>query len=291
MLASSSTAARSPETNGAPQRGTVVALVGNPNTSKTTLFNALTGYRRHVANYLGVTVDVGRGSLRGASSPIEILDLPETYSLAAMSPDEMVVANVLNGRFEDRRRPDCILAIVDASNLQRNLYLLSQLLEVGLPVVVALNMVDIARSRGFGIDHESLSDRLGRKPVYLMGAAFCGLFAFPFFWLVETGDSLAIGTAIVLAMAVGHAAMYGPQAAFLSEMFGTRVRYTGASLGYQLASPFAGGLAPLIATALLAWAGGDSWPVAIYLAAVSLLTLVSVFLASETYRSDLSSGK
>ncbi|MCH7873378.1 MAG: ferrous iron transport protein B, partial [Planctomycetes bacterium] len=161
MLTSSSTAASTSDSDGAGQRGTVVALVGNPNTGKTTLFNALTGYRRHVANYPGVTVDVGRGSVRGASTPIEILDLPGTYSLAAMSPDEMVVANVLNGRFEDRRRPDCIVAIVDAANLQRNLYLLSQLLEVGLPIVVALNMVDIARSRGFKIDHESLSRRLG----------------------------------------------------------------------------------------------------------------------------------
>jgi MFS family permease len=94
------------------------------------------------------------------------------------------------------------------------------------------------------------SDRIGRRPVYLGGAVFLTLFAFPFFWLVDTRNTAAIWLAIGIGL-IGHAAMYGPQAAFFSELFGTHVRYSGASLGYQLASPLAGGLAPLIATALL----------------------------------------
>jgi MHS family shikimate/dehydroshikimate transporter-like MFS transporter len=132
----------------------------------------------------------------------------------------------------------------------------------------------------------ALSDRVGRRPVYLGGAVFLALFAFPFFWLVDTRQPLLITVAIVVGL-IGHAAMYGPQAAFFSELFSTRVRYTGASLGYQLASPFAGGLAPLIATALLKWANGAAWPVAVYLVGMALITLVSVGCAGETFRSEL----
>ena len=95
-----------------------------------------------------------------------------------------------------------------------------------------------------------------------------------------------VSKAITLGLA-GHSAMYGPQAAFFSELFGTRVRYTGASLGYQLASPLAGGLAPLIATALLQWSGGHPWPVAAYLVGMTLITVLSVWLAEETHRADL----
>jgi len=138
-----------------------VALVGNPNTGKTTLFNALTGYRRKVANYPGVTVDAGRGPIRGAAPPLELLDLPGTYSLAAVSPDEMLVSNVLCGRAAGHGQPDVILAIAEASNLRRSFYLISQLLEIGVPVVVALNMMDIARSRGIEIDAPALARRLG----------------------------------------------------------------------------------------------------------------------------------
>jgi MFS family permease len=134
----------------------------------------------------------------------------------------------------------------------------------------------------------ALSDRLGRRPVYLAGALSLGLFAFPFFWLVDSG----VPALIWLALAVGLtavAAMYGPQAAFFSELFGTQVRYSGTSLGSQLAAPLAGGLAPLIATALLGWSGGRPWPVALYLIGMVLITFVSVFLAVETAHTDLSS--
>ena len=122
--------------------------------------------------------------------------------------------------------------------------------------------------------------------MYLGGALFLAAFAFPFFWLVETRTTAGVWLAIAVGM-VGHAAMYGPQAAFLSELFGTRVRYTGASLGYQLAAPLSGGLAPLVATALLRWSDGDPWPVAVYLIGMAAVTVVSVSLAAETHRRGL----
>jgi MFS transporter, MHS family, shikimate and dehydroshikimate transport protein len=131
-----------------------------------------------------------------------------------------------------------------------------------------------------------LSDRVGRRPVYLGGAAALAAFAFPFFWMVDTASATWIGLAIVIGLIV-HAAMYAPQAAFFSELFGTEVRYTGASIGYQLASPLAGGVAPLISMALLGWSGGQSWPVAIYMIILATITLVSIWLAAETHRVQL----
>ncbi|HUG69382.1 MAG TPA: MFS transporter, partial [Pirellulaceae bacterium] len=131
-----------------------------------------------------------------------------------------------------------------------------------------------------------LSDHWGRRPVYLGGALFIILFAFPFFWLVNTQVNYLVWLAIILGLA-GHSAMYGPQAAFFSELFGTNVRYTGASLGYQVASPLAGGLAPLIATQLLAVGNGDPSLVAVYMIATGIITLVAVYLAGETYQTDI----
>lgn len=139
----------------------IVALLGNPNTGKTSLFNALTGFRRHVANYPGVTVEVATGPVRGAARPMQVVDLPGTYSLAAQSPDERVVAEILSGGGASGRPPDALVVVVDASNLQRNLYLVSQLLECRLPMVVALNMVDIAARRGISVDAKALAQRLG----------------------------------------------------------------------------------------------------------------------------------
>ena len=132
----------------------------------------------------------------------------------------------------------------------------------------------------------ALSDRVGRRPVYLGGAAALALFAFPFFWLVDTRTTAGLWAAIATGLFI-HSAMYGPQAAFFSELFSTRVRCSGASLGYQLASPLAGGLAPLIATALLKWADDKPWPVSLYLIAMSAITLVSVWCAKETNRTEL----
>jgi MFS transporter, MHS family, shikimate and dehydroshikimate transport protein len=152
---------------------------------------------------------------------------------------------------------------------------------VGVILASALQLVTIPA-------FAALSDRLGRRPVYLGGALFLGLLAFPFFWLVDTGVPILIWLALVLAL-TGVAAMYGPQAAFFSELFGTNVRYSGASLGSQLAAPFAGGLAPLIATTLLGWSGGQPWPIALYMIGMVLITFFSVFLAVETVQTDLSS--
>lgn len=131
-----------------------------------------------------------------------------------------------------------------------------------------------------------LSDRLGRRPVYLFGAIFTGLFAFPFFWLIETSNAGLMMLAVMGALVLGHAAMYGPQASFFAELFGTRVRYSGASLGYQLASVVAGGLSPLVAIALLRRTG-SSWPIALLIVGMAAVTTLSVYLAPETAHGDI----
>src|SRR5438067_10698270 len=143
----------------------VAALVGNPNTGKTTLFNALAGMRQRVGNYPGVTVETKKGSLAHAGRRFDLVDLPGTYSLAPRSPDEMVAVDLVLGQQPGERRPDVLVSIVDASNLERNLYLTTQLLEVGIPVVVALNMVDVAEGQELHVDAERLSRRLGVRVV------------------------------------------------------------------------------------------------------------------------------
>jgi ferrous iron transport protein B len=137
-----------------------VALIGNPNTGKSTLFSGLAGVRQRTGNYPGVTVEkkVGRTEFHGQK--FTIVDLPGTYSLAPRSPDEMVAVDVLLGRMADVPKVDAVLCIVDASNLERNFYLLSQVLELGLPTVVAVNMVDVAKEKGLVLDLEKLAARL-----------------------------------------------------------------------------------------------------------------------------------
>src|SRR3954462_14763767 len=128
----------------APPKTIRVALVGNPNTGKSTLFTALAGVRQRIGNYPGVTVEKKVGHLDHAGRKFTLVDLPGTYSLAPRSLDEMVVVDVLLGRRQNEPACDAILCIVDASNLERNLYLVSQVLDLGLPTVLALNMTDIA---------------------------------------------------------------------------------------------------------------------------------------------------
>lgn len=128
----------------------------------------------------------------------------------------------------------------------------------------------------------ALSDHLGRRPVYIFGAIFSALMSFPLFWLLGTKVAVLAWIAIALGLAVGHAAMYGPQASFLSELFGTKVRYSGVSLGYNLASIFAGALSPLIATWLMVTYKPATWPISVYMIGLAVITLVSVYFAVET---------
>ena len=148
-------------TTAAASRTIRVAVVGNPNTGKSTLFTALAGVRQRVGNYPGVTVEKKTGHLRHEGQTFELIDLPGTYSLAPRSPDEMVTVDVLLGRSTGESPPDVVLSIVDASNLERNLFLASQVLALGLPTVVALNMIDLARDRRIEIDVPALAKRLG----------------------------------------------------------------------------------------------------------------------------------
>lgn len=146
----------------APPTTRRIALAGNPNAGKTTLFNALTGMRQKVGNYPGVTVDKKEGRARlTQNAEATILDLPGTYSLTPKSPDEEVARDVLLGLRTDTPAPDAVLIVVDASNLERNLYLATQILELGLPCVIALNMVDVAAAAGKAIDAGQLAHDLG----------------------------------------------------------------------------------------------------------------------------------
>ncbi len=147
-----------------------IALVGNPNSGKTTLFNALTGSNQHVGNWPGVTVEKKEGSIKYNNLQYKIVDLPGTYSLGAYSEDEVVARDfILKGN------PDVVINVVDATNLERNLYLTTQLLEMGTKVVVALNMMDEAKTKMIDIDIENLSKRLGIPVVPIIASKRKGM--------------------------------------------------------------------------------------------------------------------
>ena len=153
-----------------------VVVAGNPNCGKSTLFNALTGLRQKVGNYPGVTVEKKTGQCRGAhGEPINLVDLPGVYSLQTRSLDEAVARDVVLGRLPDTPRPDVIVCVVDATNLERNLYLVAQMAELGLPMVVALTMVDMAEDSGLVLDVRELAKSLGCPVIPVIAARRKGL--------------------------------------------------------------------------------------------------------------------
>ncbi len=184
-----------------------IALAGNPNSGKTTIFNGLTGARQHVANYPGVTVEVKEGSIRRDDLLIHFVDLPGTYSLAAYSPDEVAARNYLIGN-----RPDVVIHVVDSSNLERNLFLTVQLLELGIPLIIALNMSDVALSRGIAIDSDNLSTLLGVPVIETVGTKNRGIPE-----LLEA----AVDTALTTSEWIPRRLTYGPSAdTALEELLG-----------------------------------------------------------------------
>jgi MHS family shikimate/dehydroshikimate transporter-like MFS transporter len=129
-----------------------------------------------------------------------------------------------------------------------------------------------------------ISDRTGRRPIYLVGTVLLIVLAYPYFLMIQTGSTVLVLLASILALSVAHATMYGPMSAYFAELFGTRVRYSGVSLGYQLASIIGGGAGPLISIYLVGATGGAFWPVVVWMVALCLITLVCVLVAAETFR-------
>ncbi|MBP2706156.1 ferrous iron transport protein B [Microbispora sp. RL4-1S] len=197
-----------------------VALVGNPNVGKSTLFNMLTGARQRVGNWPGKTVSVAQGTWRSPGGGVTVIDLPGTYSLVPGSPDEALTRDLLVDRGMDGR-PDLVVITVDAANLTRNLYLLAQVMETGVPLVVALTMVDIARTRGIRIDAGRLAELVGAPVVPVvprrgegvdeLGRVIAAALATPRRPAVPAlGDDLETALAQVTALVPGEAAARYP---------------------------------------------------------------------------------
>jgi MHS family shikimate/dehydroshikimate transporter-like MFS transporter len=204
-------------------------------------------------------------------APKPIVDVVRKYPREVLVAMGMRVAE--NGAFY-------ILTVFVLAYGEDELGLSKNTMLTGVIIAAAIGLVTVPL---FG----ALSDRVGRRPLYLACAVVTTLWAFPLFGLLNTESPVLIWLAIVVGVNLGHDLMYGPQAAYFAELFGTRVRYSGASLGYQLASVFAGGFAPLIATALLAAGDGSPTLVALYVTAMGLISVVATLFAHETYRKDV----
>lgn len=177
-----------------------------------------------------------------------------------------------------------LFPIFTLSYLTKNLGLPKNTVLMGL---VIASFVQIFTVLGFSM----LSDKIGRRPVYIGAAIFCALFAFPFFMLVNTQSTPLIYLALILAVAIGVGGMFGPQAAYFAELFGPRIRYSGFAFARELGSILAGGPAPFIATWLLMQGGGAPWYVAIYIVVLSVITAIAVYCGPETYRSDITADR
>jgi metabolite-proton symporter len=195
-----------------------------------------------------------------------------------------------------RRHPKEFLVVLGARLAENGLgylfpvftlnYLTKQL---GMPKSPVLNGMTVAYAISlFTIPaFSALSDRIGRRPVYMGAALFCAVLAFPYFWMINTQNIVLVWIALILALAVGIAGMFGPQAAYFSELFSTRSRYSGFAFARELGSLLAGGPAPFVSALLVIWAGGKPWGVALYIIVLSLLTATALYLGPETYRVDL----
>ena len=195
-----------------------------------------------------------------------------------------------------RNHPRSFLVVIGARMAENGLgYLfpvfgLSYLITtLHLPRLTALTglfialFVQLLATLGFSV----LSDRIGRRPVYGGAALFSALFAFPFFWLVDTKDTGLVWLALSLSVGIGVGGMFGPQAAYFAELFGPRIRYSGFAFARELGSILAGGPAPFISAALVAWAGGRPWGVAVYIIVLSLITVAAVYYGPETVHNDI----
>jgi MFS transporter, MHS family, shikimate and dehydroshikimate transport protein len=171
-----------------------------------------------------------------------------------------------------------ILAFYSLDHIASNLGLSENLGLIGVTIAALIEIFTIPF-------FASLSDRVGRKPLLILSSAFLGLWIFPFFWMLNTGSTVMIIAALVIGLSLGHAAAYGVQASFYAELFGTRVRYSGASFSYQISGIFGGALAPIIATTL--YPTGGTILISFYIAAVCALSVLCYALAAETYRKDI----
>ncbi len=208
-----------------PHPSPLVALVGNPNCGKTALFNVLTGSRQKVANYAGVTVERKEGLLQTPSGRrVRVLDLPGAYSLDPLTPDEQVTADVLLGRRAGENAPDFVVCVTDATNLRQNLRLVLSLKRLGLPMVVALNMTDIARRKGILVDARKLERELGVPVVETVGVKASGAKA-----LVEVLDASALPTP--LAPLMPRAEWHQPSASDLEHDQAEVRRILGVAVG------------------------------------------------------------
>ncbi len=181
----------------------VVAVIGNPNTGKTTLFNALTGLRQRTGNYAGVTVDHALGRCASGDDHILLVDLPGSYSLSPRAPDEIVAVRALIGSGETAR-PHAVLCIIDATNLERNLFLLTQVIDSGLPVVAGLSMVDLAKREGIHIDYRALESRLGIPVVPVHAAKQQGITQVKAALVESASSGVSRAVRVAMPMQVEH---------------------------------------------------------------------------------------